>query len=117
MIARTSLIYDSRRGRKGGSRLKLAGALSRRSKPAPGARRRATDTMRPRKGRCCRIGRGQAVADRLKLMAGGRGARMRRVIVEATIVRLTVGSGGAEAHARYPQRHGITVTGRRVLSS
>jgi hypothetical protein len=47
-----------------------------------------------RKGRCSRIGRGQAAADRLKLAAGQRdhGQRSRRVAVKARIVRLKAGS-------------------------
>ena len=65
---------------------------------------------RPRKGRCCRIGRGQAAADRLKLSAErrGPGERMRRVVVKARIVRLKLGSKGADAHLRYLQRDGTT---------
>ena len=63
---------------------------------------------RPRKGRCCRIGRGQGAADRLKFLAGERalGERMRRVVIKARIVRL--GSRGADAHVRYLQRDGTT---------
>ena len=70
---------------------------------------------RPRKGRCCRIGRGQAAADRLKRSAEqrGPGERMRRVIVKARIVRLRVGSKGADAHLRYLQRDGTDREGER----
>ena len=70
---------------------------------------------RPRKGRCCRIGRGQAAADRLKLSAErrGPGERMRRVVVKARIVRLKLGSKGADAHLRYLQRDGIDRKGGR----
>jgi hypothetical protein len=71
--------------------------------------RRSVQT-RPRKGKCSRIGRGQAAADRLKLAAGrrGPGERMRRVIVKARIVRLKIGSRAADAHVRYLQRDGTT---------
>jgi type IV secretory pathway VirD2 relaxase len=70
---------------------------------------------RPRKGRCCRIGRGQAAADRLKLLAErrGPGERMRRVVVKARIVRLKLGSKGADAHLRYLQRDGTDREGER----
>ena len=70
---------------------------------------------RPRKGRCCRIGRGQAAADRLKLSAElrGPGERMRRVVVKARIVRLKLGSKGADAHLRYLQRDGLSREGER----
>ncbi len=70
---------------------------------------------RPRKGKCCRIGRGQAAVDRLKLAAEGRGPgeRMRRVVVKARIVRLRVGSKGADAHLRYLQRDGTDREGVR----
>ena len=69
----------------------------------------------PRKGRCCRIGRGQAAADRLKRSAEqrGPGERMRRVVVKARIVRLKRGSKGADAHLRYLQRDGTTRDGAR----
>jgi hypothetical protein len=62
------------------------------------------------KGRCSRIGRGQAVADRLKRMAAERrpDAGMRRVVVKARIVRVKVGSRAADAHVRYLQREGTT---------
>jgi hypothetical protein len=64
-----------------------------------GERRHGSGRKRPRKGRCSRIGRGQAVADRLKRMAAerGPGERMRRVVVKARIVRLKVGSRAADA--------------------
>ena len=67
------------------------------------------------KGRCSRIGRGQAVADRLRLGAdrGGSGARQRRVVVKARIVRHRLGSGAAGAHLRYLQRDGTTRDGER----
>jgi len=81
----------------------------------PGGRRRGSGQTRPQKGRCSRIGRGQAVADRLKLVAGERGAgeRMRRVVVKARIVRLKLGGRGADAHVRYLQRDGTTRDGER----
>jgi type IV secretory pathway VirD2 relaxase len=77
--------------------------------------RRAAVRVRPRKGRCCRIGRGQAVADRLKLAGGERvrGERIRRVVVKARIVRLKLSSRGADAHVRYLQRDGTTRDGER----
>jgi len=70
---------------------------------------------RPRKGRCCRIGRGQAAADRLKLLAErrGPGERTRRVVVKARIVRLKRGSKSADAHLRYLQRDGTDREGER----
>jgi type IV secretory pathway VirD2 relaxase len=69
----------------------------------------------PRKGRCSRIGRGQAAADRLKREARERsaGRRHRRVIVKARIVRHKLGSGAAGAHIRYLQRDGTTRDGER----
>jgi type IV secretory pathway VirD2 relaxase len=75
-----------------------------------GERRRSSERTRPKKGRCSRIGRGQAVADRLKRMAAERrpDARMRRVVIKARIVRLKVGSRAADAHVRYLQREGTT---------
>jgi type IV secretory pathway VirD2 relaxase len=80
-----------------------------------GDRQRSSGQERPRKGRCSRIGRGQAVADRLKRMASERGsdARMRRVVVKARIVRMKVGSRAADAHIRYLQRDGTTRDGER----
>jgi type IV secretory pathway VirD2 relaxase len=78
-----------------------------------GERRRGR--KRPKKGRCSRIGRGQAVADRLKRMGAerGPGERMRRVVVKARIVRLQVGSRAADAHVHYLQRDGTTRDGER----
>jgi type IV secretory pathway VirD2 relaxase len=69
----------------------------------------------PGKGRCSRIGRGQAVADRLKRQASerGPGQRQRRVVVKARIVRHRAGSGAAGAHLRYLQRDGTTRDGER----
>ena len=66
----------------------------------------------PRKGRCCRIGRGQKVADALKRQAAeGRGPRQRRVVIKARIVRHKLGSGAAGAHLRYLERDGTTRDG------
>ncbi|WP_246720666.1 DUF3363 domain-containing protein [Methylocystis sp. H4A] len=78
-------------------------------------RRRDGVSGRPRKGRCCRIGRGQAAADRLKLAAEGRGRgeRMRRVVVKARIVKLRLGSKGADAHLRYLPRDGTDREGEK----
>ncbi|WP_367119196.1 DUF3363 domain-containing protein [Methylocystis sp.] len=78
-------------------------------------RRRDGAASRHRKGRCCRIGRGQAAADRLKLVAQQRepGERMRRVVVKARIVRLKLGSKGADAHLRYLQRDGTDREGKK----
>jgi len=58
---------------------------------------------RPQKGRCSRIGRGHAAADRLKRSAEQRGPseRMGRVLIKARIDRLKRGSKGADAHLRY----------------
>jgi type IV secretory pathway VirD2 relaxase len=80
-----------------------------------GERRRGSGRTRPKKGRCSRIGRGQAVANRLKRMAAerGPGERMRRVVVKARIVRLKLGSRAADAHVRYLQRDGTTRDGER----
>lgn len=77
--------------------------------------RRDGASSRPRKGRCCRIGRGQAAAERLKAAAEGRGPgeRMRRVVVKARIVRLKLGSKGADAHLRYLQRDGTDREGEK----
>ncbi|MFZ3361099.1 MAG: DUF3363 domain-containing protein, partial [Xanthobacteraceae bacterium] len=90
-----------------GRALKLS--VMRRARPQRNARQRS------RKGKCSRIGRGQAVADRLKLVASmhGPSARMRRVVVKARIVRLKVGSRAADAHIRYLQRDGTTRDGQR----
>lgn len=78
------------------------------SRRSGGRETRSEARSRPRKGRCCRIGRGQSAADRLKLAAErrGPGERMRRVVVKARIVKLRLGSKGADAHLRYLQRDG-----------
>jgi type IV secretory pathway VirD2 relaxase len=80
-----------------------------------GERRQGSGRTRPRKGRCSRIGRGQAVAVRLKFTASerGPGRRMRRVVVKARIVRLKLGSRAADAHLRYLQRDGTSRDGER----
>jgi len=80
-----------------------------------GERRPGSGQGRPRKGRCSRIGRGQAVADRLKRAAAerGPGGWARRVVVKARIVRLKAGSRAADAHVRYLQRDGTTRDGER----
>jgi type IV secretory pathway VirD2 relaxase len=67
------------------------------------------------KGKCSRIGRGQAVADSLKQQAAERPPRQRqrRVVVKARIVRHRAGSGAAGAHLRYIQRDGTTRDGER----
>src|SRR5271165_3276510 len=67
------------------------------------------------KGRCSRIGRGQAAADLLKRQAAERSSaqRQRRVVVKARIVRHKLGSGAAGAHLRYLQRDGTTRDGER----
>ena len=95
--------------RASGGPLKLAEIRGERSPSSGRAKRK-----RPAKGRCSRIGRGQAVADRLKVAAGAQSReRMRRVVVKARIVRLKVGSRAAGAHVRYPQRDGTTRDGER----
>jgi hypothetical protein len=80
-------------------------------------RRSRSASKRPKKGRCCRIGRGQAAADQLKRAAVDRrsGERMRRVVVKARITRVKLGSRAAEAHIRYLQRDGTTREGERGL--
>ncbi|MFN4925437.1 MULTISPECIES: DUF3363 domain-containing protein [Bradyrhizobium] len=80
-----------------------------------GRTRSSVDSTRTRKGRCSRIGRGQAAADRLKFAAGQKcpGQRMRRVVVKAHIVRLKIGSRAARAHLSYLQRDGTTRDGGR----
>lgn len=85
------------------------------SRRSRGRETRSDARARPRKGRCCRIGRGQAAADRLKLSAERRGAgeRMRRIVVKARIVRSRLGSKGADAHLRYLQRDGTDREGER----
>jgi type IV secretory pathway VirD2 relaxase len=82
--------------------------FSSRSRRGPGARR-------GRKGKCSRIGRGQAAADRLKrsVERRGRGERLRRVVVKARIVKLRSTSRKADAHLRYLQREGTTRDGGR----
>ncbi len=72
--------------------------------------RRGPGARRSRKGKCSRIGRGQAAADRLKrsVERRGRGERQRRVVVKARIVKLTSGNRKADAHLRYLQREGTT---------
>jgi type IV secretory pathway VirD2 relaxase len=75
-------------------------------------RRSRSVGKRPMKGRCCRIGRGQATADRLK-RAMRQSARTRRVVVKARIVRLKFSSRAADAHIRYLQRDGTTRDGER----
>lgn len=80
-----------------------------------GKARSSAGSTRPRKGRCSRIGRGQAAVNRLKLSASqrGPGQRMRRVVVKARIVRLKIGSRAALAHISYLQRDGTTREGER----
>jgi hypothetical protein len=70
---------------------------------------------RSKKGRCSRIGRGQIVANRLRLEVEGRPAeaRMRRVVIKARMVRLKSGSKAAAAHIRYLERDGTTRDGER----
>lgn len=77
-----------------------------------GGKRRGGSTG---KGRCSRIGRGQAVADLLKRQAAERSPaqRQRRVVVKARIVRHRARSGAAGAHLRYIQRDGTTRDGER----
>lgn len=68
----------------------------------------------PRKGRCCRIGRGQKIAGALKRQAAeGRGSQQRRVVIKARIVRHKLGSGAQGAHLRYLERDGTTRDGGR----
>ncbi len=78
-------------------------------------RRRGPGAVRPRKGKCSRIGRGQVAADRLRRLAERRGSgqRLRRVVIKARIVRLKSGSRSADAHLRYLQRDGTTREGGR----
>jgi len=89
-----------------------AGAGSGRSS---GRKRRGPSAKRSRKGKCSRIGRGQAAADRLRRSAERRGSgeRLRRVVVKAHIVRLKLASRKADAHLRYLQRDGTTRDGGR----
>src|SRR5215467_8232239 len=78
-------------------------------------RRSRSVGKRPKKGRCCRIGRGQAAADQLKRASVDQRSRerMRRVVVKARITRLKLGSRAADAHIRYLQRDGTTRDGER----
>jgi hypothetical protein len=78
-------------------------------------RRSQSATKRPKKGRCCRIGRGQAAADQLKRASVDQrsGERMRRVVIKARITRLKLGSRAADAQIRYSQRDGTTRDGAR----
>lgn len=80
-----------------------------------GRKRRGPGAPRPRKGKCSRIGRGQAAADRLRRSVErcGPGDRLRRVVVKAHIVKLKLGSRKADAHLRYLQREGTTRDGGR----
>jgi type IV secretory pathway VirD2 relaxase len=80
-----------------------------------GNRGSSGSTRRTRKGRCSRIGRGQAAADQLKFASEqrGPGQRTRRVVVKARIVRLKIGSRAALAHLTYLQRDGTTRDGGR----
>lgn len=80
-----------------------------------GRKRRGPGAVRPRKGKCARIGRGQAAVDRLRhsVERRGPGERLRRVVVKARIVRLRLGSRKADAHLRYLQREGTTREGGR----
>lgn len=82
-----------------------------------GPKRRGSGARRSRKGKCSRIGRGQAAADRLRssVERRGPGARLRRVVVKARIVRLKLGSRKADAHLRYLQREGTTRDGGRGI--
>ncbi len=86
------------------------GAGSGRTRRGPGARR-------PWKGKCSRIGRGQAAADRLRrsVERRGPGDRLRRVVVKAHIAKLKIGSRKADAHLRYLQREGTTRDGGRGI--
>jgi type IV secretory pathway VirD2 relaxase len=82
---------------------------------AGSGKRRGPGARRPRKGKCSRIGRGQAAADRLRrsVKRCGPGERLRRVVVKAHIVKLKLGSRKADAHLRYLQREGTTRDGGR----
>jgi hypothetical protein len=77
---------------------------------AGSGRRSRSVEKRPKKGRCCRIGRGQATTDRFMRQSG---ARTRRIVVKARIVRLKFSSRAADAHIRYLQRDGTTRNGER----
>lgn len=78
-------------------------------------KRRGSGMRRARNGKCSRIGRGQAAADRLRhsVERRGPGERLRRVVVKAHINRLKIGSRKADAHLRYLQREGTTRDGGR----
>lgn len=80
-----------------------------------GRKRRGPGARRAGKGKCSRIGRGQAAADRLRrsVERRGPGERLRRVVVKAHIVKLKVGSRKADAHLSYLQREGTTRDGGR----
>ncbi len=80
-----------------------------------GRKRRGPGAKRSRKGKCSRIGRGQAAAERLRrsVERQGPGQRLRRVVVKAHIARLKLGSRKADAHLRYLQREGTTRDGGR----
>ena len=81
-----------------------------------GDRRVSGRTARPRKGRCCQVGRGQVRAEGLKRWKADQrasGLRLRRAVVKARIVRLRSGSKAADAHVRYLQRDGVTRDGQR----
>ena len=82
-----------------------------------GRKRRGPGAKRSRKGKCSRIGRGQAAADRLRRSVERRnpGERLRRVVVKAHIARLKLGSRKADAHLRYLQREGTTRDGGRGI--
>jgi type IV secretory pathway VirD2 relaxase len=118
---RTGRIRDRGRASAGLSRSFVAQVMKAAAKANGGPLTQAQFTGgKPRgrgsaKGRCSRIGRGQAVADRLKRQAAERspGQRQRRVVVKARIVRHRIGSGAARAHLRYLQRDGTTRDGER----
>jgi len=105
-IARRSLSFADEVMR---AAMKAKGGRLPPSRSAGGRRRSGM----PGKGKCSRIGRGQAVADRLKRQAAERHRQRRRVVVKARIVRHKIGSGAAAAHLRYLQRDGTTRDGER----
>ncbi|MGD9921609.1 MAG: relaxase/mobilization nuclease domain-containing protein [Pseudorhodoplanes sp.] len=82
-----------------------------------GRKRREPGARRGRKGKCSRIGRGQAAAERLRrsVERQGPGQRLRRVVVKAHIARVKLGSRKADAHLRYLQREGTTRDGGRGI--
>lgn len=108
-IARRSLSFVDEVMR---AAMKASGGSLPPSRSAGGRRRSGM----PGKGKCSRIGRGQAVADRLKRQATERSGRqrLRRVVIKARIVRHKIGSGAAAAHLRYLQRDGTTRDGERA---